>query len=169
MAISGPEQLVTFRSFRNEDRAWVLETHVRFYRTAHGFNSSFRDAVAAALDLLEAQMPAAASQYVIAEAEEGRVGCVFLSADGAQAGRVRLFYLEDAYRGRGIGRRLLKHVVAAAEAAKLSTVRVSTFDRHPEACRLYERYGFRAVGRTPTEAFGQFMTQVDYELRVSQT
>ena len=155
---------IAIRSYQGTDRIWVEDANVRFYRAFHDFDSTFADAVSAALDLLEGQMSDARSLYLIAESGRQPVGCIFLSAETSTVSRIRLFYLEEAYRGRGTGKRLLSAVVTAAREKAFETVRVSTFDRHPEACRLYESFGFEAVSTARSKAFGKDMRQVDYEL-----
>jgi GNAT superfamily N-acetyltransferase len=55
-------------------------------------------------------------------------------------GRVRRLYVLRVYRGSGVGRRLVRAVVAAA-TGRFRTLRVRT--ENPEAGRLYERLGFQ--------------------------
>ena len=164
---NGERNLVTFRSYRTDDREWVMKSNLRFYRTFHDFDATFADALSAALDLLEAQLSNATSTYLIAESLQGPAGCIFFSSEMSTAGRIRLFYLEQAYRGQGIGARLLHDVLTKARKENFKLVRVSTFDRHPEACRLYESFGFAALTTSRSKAFGQVMRQVDYELSLS--
>ena len=92
------------------------------------------------------------------------VGCVFFSAETPAVGRIRLFYLEQAYRRQGIGMRLLRDILTDARKNGFKAVRVSTFDRHSEACRLYEYFGFEVLNISRSEAFGKAMQQIDYEL-----
>lgn len=157
---------MTFRPYQREDRAWIEKANARFYRTGHNFNSTFDDALKEALDLLEHQKMAADSHYLVAVSEKRLVGCIFLSAETPRTGRIRLFYVEERYRGRGLGKLLLSDVLNAAGERHFSEVRVSTFDRHREACRLYETFGFQPVKTARAVAFGQIMTQVDYALSI---
>jgi N-acetylglutamate synthase-like GNAT family acetyltransferase len=138
--------------------------NIRFYRTVHSFDASFAAVVGAALDLLEEQLTGDASTYLIAETSEGSIGCIFLSKDAEGIGRIRLFYLNQAHRGKGIGAQMLHMVLDSARESGLQRVHVSTFDRHPEACRLYTSFEFKQVAVTSAEAFGQDMQQLDYEL-----
>lgn len=159
--------MIELRPYHHQDRPWVEDANLRFYRTEHGFDATFDDELRTALDGLEQQKPAEKWLYLIAEANEQRVGCIFLSADASATGRVRLFYVDAAFRGQGIGKRLLRAVVAKAQEKECRILRVSTFDRHEEACGLYERFGFVPVRSAPVTAFGRSMTQVDFELRLS--
>jgi GNAT superfamily N-acetyltransferase len=61
--------------------------------------------------------------------------------DGApRVGRVRRLYVRAAYRSRGIGRRLVHQVIAAARGV-FTVLRLRTEDR--EAAAFYEALGFR--------------------------
>ncbi len=81
-----------------------------------------------------------------ARADRSLVGVCGLNVDpyvgDEMIGRVRRLYVLRAYRGMGVGRRLVQAVIAAA-AAHFGTLRVRT--ENPEAGRLYERLGFRPV------------------------
>jgi GNAT superfamily N-acetyltransferase len=74
------------------------------------------------------------------------IGVCGLNADPYVAdeatGRVRRLYVLRAYRGRGVGRQLLRAVLAAA-AGRFQRLRVRT--ESPEAGRLYQRLGFQPV------------------------
>lgn len=161
--------LISIREYQSKDRKWIKETNLRFYQEVHGFDASFADAINASLDLLDRQQPLTTSKYLVAEAKKQPIGHVFLSAERPQIGRIRLFYLEPEFRGQGMGLRLLRRVITAANEVKFQKVYVSTFDQHPEACRLYEKFGFEARATTMTKAFGKAMKQIDFELSLGPT
>jgi L-amino acid N-acyltransferase YncA len=56
-------------------------------------------------------------------------------------------YVGAAAQGRGIGRALLKAIIAAAEAQGIWTLQGSTFEENAASLRLQEACGFRVVGR----------------------
>ena len=62
-------------------------------------------------------------------------------------------YVAAPARGQGVGRELLRHLVAASEAAGLWTLQASIFPENVASVRLHERCGFRVVGRR--ERIGQ--------------
>jgi GNAT superfamily N-acetyltransferase len=67
-------------------------------------------------------------------------------ADDATIGRVRRLYVGRAFRGRGIGRRLVHAVIEAAQG-QFQVLRVRTTDVC--AARLYEQLGFTATRGVP--------------------
>jgi GNAT superfamily N-acetyltransferase len=82
----------------------------------------------------------------VARAGASVIGVCGLNADPYAAngavGRVRRLYVLRAYRGQGVGRRLVQAVVAAA-AGRFRTLRLRTAS--PKAARLFERLGFQPV------------------------
>ncbi len=155
---------VTFRSYKPVDRAWVAATNLNYYQTVHKFDASFSNALVKALDHLETKLTDVESTYLIAKTHKGPVGCIFLSPEEGTTGRIRLFYLEDAYRGKGVGAKMLQQTLTQARANGLTRVRVSTFDRHNEACQLYKSFGFVQMTRFASTFFSQVMVQLDYEI-----
>lgn len=55
-------------------------------------------------------------------------------------------YVAAAARGRGVGRALLAHLVAAAEQAGIWTLQAGIFPENGVSIRLHEQAGFRIVG-----------------------
>lgn len=156
--------MVTLRPYDRADRDWVQRANLLFYQRVHGFDASFAEVLAGVLDLLDTKRTETASTYLIAQSAKGPAGSIFLSREGPSEGRIRLFFLDEAQRGRGIGAGMLRAVLAQARRNNLSRIKVSTFDRHPEACQLYDAFGFEETAVTPTKAFGQEMRQLDFEL-----
>ncbi|MGH3331893.1 MAG: GNAT family N-acetyltransferase [Nocardioidaceae bacterium] len=70
-------------------------------------------------------------------------------------------WTEPSWRGHGVGRRVLDHVVAWARQRDLRPD-LWVADANPAARRLYERYGFRANGETASlrEGTGLTMTRL---------
>lgn len=158
--------MVTLRRYRVADRDWVITANAQHYQENEGFSSDFRCVVADAINQLETQLDDGRSHFVIAEANGCRVGCVFFSPESASTGRIRLFYLDQAYRGYRVGKRMLNQVIRTAKSNGFDKACVSTFDRHQQACRLYASLGFHGSVSEQILAFGQFMRRIDLELNL---
>ena len=55
-------------------------------------------------------------------------------------------YVERGWRGRGVGRRLLAHLIEQARALDYHKMMLSTFPFNQSGIALYERLGFTKVG-----------------------
>ena len=58
---------------------------------------------------------------------------------------IKRMYVEAAFRGRGLGRRILEDLEARARRDGYTTVRLETGTMQPEAIRLYESAGYRQI------------------------
>ena len=78
----------------------------------------------------------------------GCAGVQFFPPDsdsGAPYGELKRMYVRGEFRGRGYGKQLLAHIEGLAAAKGISTVRLETGTRQPEAVRLYEKNGYRHI------------------------
>lgn len=75
------------------------------------------------------------------------VGCGGLCRGGERLGEIRRMYVDPAARGRGVARRLLASLEAAARELGYDRIRLETGDRQPEAIALYEACGYRSIER----------------------
>jgi phosphinothricin acetyltransferase len=89
------------------------------------------------------------SRY-IAVADGKVVGWVALSPTSAREcyrGVCELsVYVDNDYRGKGIGNLLMKAVIKSSEAAGVWTLYSSTFPENKASITLQEKFGFREIG-----------------------
>lgn len=82
--------------------------------------------------------------FVLEDSETGRVlgtsGLKRLSNDLAE---IRKMYLRPELRGQGFGRQLMTRMLEHARRAGYRRVTLETNHELAEACRLYDRFGFR--------------------------
>jgi L-amino acid N-acyltransferase YncA len=77
----------------------------------------------------------------------GWTACVPVSDRCAYAGVVEhSVYVDPAYRGRHVGRRLLDTLIASTEAAGIWTLQSGIFPENTASLHLHETAGFRIVG-----------------------
>ncbi|MCR6655071.1 MAG: GNAT family N-acetyltransferase [Opitutus sp.] len=78
--------------------------------------------------------------------QEGRVVAVaVLTVDGASA-ELNNLAVDPAHQGRGLGRRMLAHVLAHARATGCTRVEVGTGNSSLRQLEIYQRSGFRIIG-----------------------
>jgi putative acetyltransferase len=72
-------------------------------------------------------------------------GCGGLMIVGSEYAEIKRMYVRPAFRGRGLGRLMLEHLVARARAEGLGIVRLETGVHQREAIALYESSGFQHI------------------------
>jgi len=72
-------------------------------------------------------------------------GTIALRRLNARAGEVKRLYLRPAFRGQGLGRHLLEHVIEMARTMGYEALYADTLPSMTEALSLYARFGFERV------------------------
>ncbi|WP_442603675.1 N-acetyltransferase [Paenibacillus sp. KN14-4R] len=85
------------------------------------------------------------STFVIAEAEEGLIGCGSLTRLGPDLVEVRSLGISDGYKGQGVGRMLMDELLAEARSQNISKVMALTYE-----VGFFQKNGFSIV---PKEVF----------------
>ncbi len=81
----------------------------------------------------------------VAEQDAAVVGLCGLLLDGTE-GEIEPIVVSAARRSRGIGRRLLRHLIAEAKRRGLKFLNIRPVARNAEAITLFHRAGFRTLG-----------------------
>ena len=79
--------------------------------------------------------------------EDAGIGCVALRPVEADVAEVKRMFVAEAWRGRGVGRALMEHVIAGARERGYATLRLGTLGDMIAAQSLYESLGFRPIER----------------------
>jgi DNA-binding MarR family transcriptional regulator/N-acetylglutamate synthase-like GNAT family acetyltransferase len=157
---------VTVRQHRPGDMGWVVERHGELYAREYSFDAQFEALVASIVAKFLEHLDPLRERCWIAEADGTRVGCVFLvKATGATA-KLRLFLVEPAARGLGIGSRLVDDCLAFARAAGYRKVRLWTQSNLLSARHLYATAGFLKIEDEPHHSFSQDLVAETWELRL---
>ncbi|HLJ82285.1 MAG TPA: acetyltransferase [Ktedonobacterales bacterium] len=69
---------------------------------------------------------------------------------GVENGKVEMLFVHPAWRGQGIGRRLLSYAVTTLGASELDVN-----EQNPQAIGFYLRMGFEVVGRSAVDSIGK--------------
>ena len=165
---------VTFRRATNRDRDLaerVVDSALREYGLHVLPESSDVD-----LTDLEGHYDARGGRFELLEDPDGQaLGVLGWRPVGGTTGggqgvvELKKLYLTPAARGRGLGRRALERVVAAAREAGARAVVLETAAVLTEANRLYTRFGFVPVRGADAASFATLSDQCDLAYRLDLT
>jgi DNA-binding MarR family transcriptional regulator/RimJ/RimL family protein N-acetyltransferase len=93
------------------------------------------------------QGPIAPARSLVVVDAARPVGCGVLRELADGLGEIKRMWLHPDVRGLGVGTRLLDRLEAAAREAGHREIRLHTNERLTEAIALYERAGYRRIGR----------------------
>ena len=83
----------------------------------------------------------------LAVADEKGVGCVALRPIDERTAEVKRMFVDQQWRGRGVGRALLRALVDGARIRRYVTLRLGTLHDMDAAQSLYHSFGFRPIER----------------------
>lgn len=88
----------------------------------------------------------AVQEFLVAESDEGVLGCGALHVMWSDLAEVRTLAVDSAFRRRGIGGTILEALLARARSLGLTRVFCLTFE-----VEFFARHGFRPISGTPVD------------------
>ena len=144
----------------------MVALHAESYARDEGFDSSFGPLVAGILDDFLAQNDPAREAGWIAWQGDQRLGSIFCVRISDEQAKLRLFILDQAARGKGLGRRLLDHNMQFARRAGYQRMTLWTHESHRAAGALYAGAGWSLVSSLPVTSFGQALIEQHWEIEL---
>lgn len=155
---------ITIRTeLRPGDIGYVVYLHGHLYAQEYGYGITFETYVAAGLHEFYQQYDPQKERVWICEHNNSIVGFLLLMHRG-KAAQLRYFILEPAYRGIGLGKKLVQLYMDFLRQAGYESSYLWTTDELPAAAHLYTRQGFVLTDEKPSTAFGKPLKELRYEL-----
>lgn len=159
---------VVLRDLATGDAGWLIQRHGELYARDEGFDATFEALVAEVLAAFIRNRAPETERAWIAEIDGQRLGSVFcVRSDDPGVAKLRLFLVEPAARGLGLGQRLLGACIDFARATGNHTLRLWTHESHRAACALYEKNGFICTRSLPVTSFGIDLVEQTWELKLA--
>jgi GNAT superfamily N-acetyltransferase len=135
---------VTIRDALIPDDLAVVRELFREYADRLGVDLCFQG-FAAELDGLPGKYAPPAGRLFLAGCDGDTAGCVALRPISEAVGEMKRLYVRPAFRGRGVGGRLVDRLIADARTIGYRRLHLDTLPAMAEAIRLYESLGFRDI------------------------
>jgi ribosomal protein S18 acetylase RimI-like enzyme len=157
------------RELRAGDLGAIVAHHGRVYGEEYGVDASFEGHVASSVAEAAARgFPSPREAICLVELDGGHVGSLALTDEGDDEAAIRWFVLSPEMRGRGLGRRLLREMLARAAELGYARVRLETFSELEAAAHLYREHGFELVSAETAPRWGrERITYQRYELELA--
>ena len=143
---------------------WVVARHGALYAQEYGYDRTFEGLVASLVGDFVARFDPAREGCWIAEKDGATVGSIFLVRKSQHVAKLRLFIVDPAARGLGIGARLVDECVRFARQAGYRKITLWTHSQLLAARHLYREAGFRLVRKEPVHSFGLDLVDEIWEL-----
>ncbi len=156
------------RELRPGDLGGILAHHGRVYAEEYGVDSTFEGHVASTLARAAARgFPTPREAIRLVELDGEHAGSVALTDEGGGEAAIRWFVLSPEVRGSGLGRLLLRELLAKAAEVGYARVGLETFSELEAAAHLYLDHGFEVVWADEAPRWGRNrITYQRYELEL---
>ncbi|MDE3239463.1 MAG: GNAT family N-acetyltransferase [Paracoccaceae bacterium] len=155
---------IVLRDLAIGDAGWIISRHACLYAREEGYDATFEALVAEILAAYIRSHDPDRERAWIAWRAGARIGSIFCVRQDEDTAKLRLFLVEPAARGTGLGKRLLRECLAFARATGYRRMVLWTHASHRAACALYAAHGFRLTSETPAVDFGQAVIDQTWEI-----
>lgn len=152
----GDDPLV-LRPNRIGEIGWLIHRQALLYNLEQGWNGEFETLITTIYAEFEAAPASPGKALWVAEQGGEVAGSIFiLPAAGEEQGtaQLRMLYVEPAFRGQGLGKRLVDEAVRFSRAAGYRRIILWTQDCLTSARRIYQAAGFQLVREERHHSFG---------------
>jgi N-acetylglutamate synthase-like GNAT family acetyltransferase len=148
------------------DFGQIVLAHGRIIAEECGFDHRFECYVAKGL-LEFFEDPNPANRFWLVIHQEKLKGSIFLHVQSPRRAQLRWFWLHPDLRGLGLGRRLLRSLVAEARSQSLSRIYLWTVSGLHASARLYRKAGFQLTQSASKRQWGRKITEQKLELELA--
>jgi len=149
------------------DLGWIVSRNAEVYAAEYGWDASYEVLVARIVADFAASQDPACERVWIAEVMGLRAGCVMCVRADEDTAKLRLLLVEPAFRGLGVGRRLVNACVAFARDAGYRRMTLWTQSVLAAARGIYDAAGFELVESAPHRSFGADLVEETWQLDLS--
>lgn len=146
------------------DMGWIVHRHGVLYAQEYGYDEHFEALVAEIVAKFVQRHDSKRERCWIAEKDGKIVGSIFLAKKSNAVAKLRLLYVEPEARGLGIGKRLVEECVRFARQCGYKKMLLWTQSELTAARRIYQKAGFKLVGKEPHHSFSKKLVAETWEL-----
>ncbi|ELR72299.1 transcriptional regulatory protein [Fulvivirga imtechensis AK7] len=155
---------------RNEirpgDLGYVIHRHGKVYGDEYGYGVSFETYVGAGMHEFYQNFDPEKDRAWICEHNDNIIGFILLMHRENNAAQLRYFYLEEKYRGIGLGKKLMELFMEFLRRAGYQSAYLWTTHELSAAATLYKRHGFVLTESRESTAFGKKLREQRYDLTI---
>ena len=148
---------------RPGDIGYVIYLHGHLYSKEYNYGIEFETYVASGLAEFYQQYDKQKDRAWVCEYEDKIIGFLLLMHRG-EAAQLRYFILEPAYRGIGLGNKLMTLYIDFLKQKNYKSSFLLTTDELPASAHLYKKFGFTLTEEKRSNAFGKPVVQQRYEM-----
>jgi len=148
------------------DLGYITYLHGAIYSKEYNYGIEFESYVAAGMHEFYSHYNSNKDRAWICEHNDKIVGCLFLIHRDDITAQLRFFLLLPAYRGIGLGKKLMELYVSFMKENGFQRSYLWTTSELHDAAALYTRFGFKLTAEKESVAFGKHVIEQKYEMQL---
>ena len=157
---------ITIRPPRPGEFGWIIQEHGQYYAEKYGWLDEFECIVAKIIVEYLSSGDRDKQACFIAEYGSKPVGCIILMKNTELEGKLRVLFVSEKVRGKGIGGLLVASLLEKAKTIGYERITLWTTDTQKAARSLYEEIGFSLVSKTPNNSFAKGSFDEFWEMQI---
>ena len=150
------------RRLQPGDLGRIIQLHGSSYSRERGYGIAFEAYVAEGIAEFWHRYDRERDRVWLCESDGSLVGSLVLMHRGSAA-QLRYFLLLSAYRGMGLGKRLMAEYMSALQECSYQSSYLWTTDELAAAAALYTRHGFVLTEQSSSRRFGKELVEQRYD------
>ncbi|MEO9021262.1 MAG: GNAT family N-acetyltransferase [Ginsengibacter sp.] len=156
---------ITIRNNLNPgDIGYIIYLHGNSYKEEYNYGTEFEIYVASGLLEFYQQYDPRKDRIWICEHQHRIIGSLVLVHRKNNSAQLRFFLIEPAYRGLGLGKKLMELSMEFFYQSHYQSCYLWTNDELGAAASLYKRHRFKLAAEKSSNAFGKKITEQRYDL-----
>lgn len=157
---------IIIRSPLPGEYGWITQVHGKYYADTFGWYEDFERIVANIMVEYLGLVPSVKQACFIAEHNGQPVGCIMLMEKSMGEGKVRVMYVSESVRGKGVGTTLINALIDKAKAIGYSKLNLWTTNNQIGARQLYKKIGFRLISKSQNVTFAKGSFDEEWQLSI---
>ncbi|HEY4289176.1 MAG TPA: GNAT family N-acetyltransferase [Puia sp.] len=147
------------------DLGYVIYRHGKLYGKEYNYGVEFETYVGMGMYEFYKKYNAEIDRVWICEHNEIIIGFILLMHRENNAAQLRYFYLEQEYRGIGLGKKLMQLYMDFLKEKGYESSYLWTTHELVSAASLYKRHGFQLTAEKASTDFGKSLREQRYDLQ----
>ena len=149
---------------RPGDLAYVVYKQAELYHKEYDFGVAFESYAFAGMHEFCENLNPDMDRVWICEYDNKIIGFILLMHRDDNAAQLRYFYIDEEYRGIGLGKKLMQLYMEFLKEKNYRSSYLWTTRELDSAISLYTRHGFKLSEEKQSTAFGRLVTEQRYDL-----
>lgn len=146
------------------DFGTLINLHARVYYDECGYDHVFEGYVAKTFYEFAINYSDKKDRMFMAEYEGKIIACVAIVGHSEKNAQLRWFLVLPEFRGLGLGKLLYQAALEYCREMNYSRIWLLTTSDQERAIAMYEKAGFRLIGKTPGTMWQADLMELEYEL-----